>query len=73
MSIIIQYLEPNISPISFPKNEYEEQLIIHIVGRESLISQRTILRRALNIIPPHEPRWKEWFDLCDQLDKILGV
>jgi hypothetical protein len=64
----------HIPPIKDPNSGNEdERFVIHLIGRQELISQRTILRRALNIIPPHEPQWKEWFDLCDKLDSILGV
>lgn len=31
----------------------------------------TLLARALNTLPPHDPQWKDWFELADALDSKL--
>lgn len=29
---------------------------------------RNILQRALNCAPPHDPRYKDWFELAEMLE-----
>lgn len=44
-------------------------IALNSVGANEL---RILLSRALNTIPPHDPQWKDWFDLSDALDKAAG-
>lgn len=46
---------------------------LHLALRGEAPKQLSILlSRALNTIPPHDPQWKDWFDLSDALDKAAG-
>lgn len=68
-SIAVQYFAEIKDPCS--GNE-PARILIHLLDKSSQKQLSILLSRALNTLPPHDPKWKDWFELADALDTAAG-
>jgi len=54
-------------------NHYKRDTVILVLTENSVEQLQYLLNRALNCLPPHDPKWKEWFELSDKIEKNSAI